>query len=368
MKVQPKCRRFLLIVFLCATSASAKETNEINMIRQDGDILYYQIRSNRVVFAEQYQLFGAIENFRTNATHAMFAFSGDVRINISGEQWGVTPGTNSKCFKWHVRNLLVKISRWKEGDTVPWGSVPITFEQFTLKARELVDRNERVQIALHLPKFVFTDIGDLFYIEAEQVVLKRSAVPTNITTELTPHSVAVAAQPRIHTAFDPKRAEEIVKGNVLPQMIEKVAIYNKFIDSGPNDRLDVAAVIDQVVDITSLISAIKESRVPPEPKDPNIKAGNWWGYEFRFLCKDHNNAVLSVFVFDGYYEMIGHSTPGERYGALVHQDNEEPPSHKSSFFTQNLNIGEWLKAHSLPFREGTRRGIGTTDADETRVK
>ncbi len=355
-----------LLVFICTMSANAMEINGIKKIRQHGDITYYEIKSNRIVFAEQYQLHGVIGGVSTTATHAIFTFTGDVMMTISGEHLGVTSITNhSKSLKWQVTGMFVKLSRWENKELDYWGSTPTTFDRFVEIANEVNGDKEVVKIALRFSKFVFTETGDLALIEGNQAILQH----TGEISRLMSTTNTVIDEPQVPPGFDLKRAREIVDGTVASQMVEKITICNKWPDYGPEDRLDVARVIDKDSDITSLIAALKRSYIPPEPGDPLIKPGDWWGFELRFKCKDHRDAVLSIFVSDGSYTMVGHSNPGERYHTLVHQEDSDLSSHKNPrcFFAQNLLVGKWLEAHGLPFREGTRLGIGTTNDDVKRV-
>lgn len=355
------CVISFLLFFICTMSANATEAKEIKTTRRPAveNIAFYET-SNRNVFAVQYQLIGTILVATETETLLTFAFSGVVQMTISGAQLGAT-NYNFSCLKWQVNFMPVRVSRWNDEEAVRWRSVPATFEKFVETARDISGKKENMKMAIRLPKFVFTADGDLLGIEADQVVLKRLEGATTEVTEVVSQStaspVADTTEQQCQDAFDLKRAREIVDGTVASQMVEKIAIYYKWLDDGSADRLDIAGVVDKESDILSLISALKRSYVPPEPKDPLIKPGNGWGFELRFTCKDRRDAVLSIFVGDGNYSMIGHSNPGEKYHTLVHQEDSDLASNKPPrcFFAQNLLIGKWLEAHGLPFREGTKK-------------
>src|ERR1035437_4271799 len=93
----------LIVAFICTMYMPVMATSERSMVRQNGDITYYEIESNNFVYAEQYQLQGVIEGVNTTATHVVLMFSGDVRMTITGEQWCMTPtNNNSRLLKWQV--------------------------------------------------------------------------------------------------------------------------------------------------------------------------------------------------------------------------------------------------------------------------
>ncbi|MFA5344482.1 MAG: hypothetical protein WC381_11035 [Kiritimatiellia bacterium] len=350
-----------LLFFIYTMSAYTMEAKEIKMARRPAveNITFYET-SNRGVFAEQYQLIGTILVATETETLLTFLFSGVVQMTISGAQLGAT-NYNFSCLKWQVADMPVRVSRWNDEESVRWGTVSTTYEKFVEIARDMSVKKEKMKMAIQLPKFVFAANGDLIWVEADQVVLKRlegaTAEVTAVVSQSMSSPVADTTEQQCQDAFDLERAREIVNGTVSTQMIEKVTIYHKWFDDGPEDGLHVAGVFDKESDILSLISALKQSCVPPEPKDPLIKCGNWSGFEFHFKCKDHRDAVLSVFVFDGYYRIVGQSNSGERYSTLVHQENADHPVNERPrcFFAQNLLIGKWLEAHGLPFREGTKK-------------
>ena len=152
------------------------DTNEIRMVRQDGEITYYEIKSNLHVFAEQYQLAGIITGCikPATATEIKFLFSGVVQMAITQAQVFDMPPTNGvTSLRWQVRDLRVILERQREDDLRVWGSEPMTFEKTLETIQNLAGKNEQVKIAIELPKFQFTETGDLMWIEGSRVVIKK---------------------------------------------------------------------------------------------------------------------------------------------------------------------------------------------------
>jgi len=152
------------------------DTNEMRMVHQDGEISFYEIKSNRQVFAEQYQLDGIINGCikPVTSTEIKFFFSGVVQMTITQAQLGHIPPTNGvTSLRWQVDNLLVILERQRKGDTRVWGSEPMTFEKTLETIQNLEGKNEQVKIAIEWPKFIFYETGDLMCIEGYRVVIKK---------------------------------------------------------------------------------------------------------------------------------------------------------------------------------------------------
>src|ERR1035437_3351078 len=111
-----------------------------------------------------------------------------------------------------------------------------------------------------LPHIVFTDMGDLFMIEGNQAVLKHTGkvMPLKPATAVV---TDVTDEPQVPAVFDLQRAQEIVDGTIASQIVENVIIYNKWMESGSEGRMDVPGVFDKELDIASLIPAGSSSRI-----------------------------------------------------------------------------------------------------------
>ena len=149
----------------------AGAAEELRLVLEEDGVMLYERSGNS--FFEQYQLHGHLELDNVRPDTLQFMFTGNVKLRITGSQWAAHP-RESRILTWDVTGMPVIIKKWDDKDYFRWGSKPLTFSKASQVAEKISKDKIKMKAAIKLARFTFTEVGDLFFIEGEQIIFKKA--------------------------------------------------------------------------------------------------------------------------------------------------------------------------------------------------